>query len=189
MNLKKKIACIILAAGKGRRFGMPKWQAKYSGKTFLEIIIEKVTNAGITDIACVIRNDSIPDVQNIKYAVNPDPERGMFSSLLYGINIFPKKQGYIIIPVDHPFFKKKTLQELYKVFETMENDTVVRPIYKKRAGHPIIIPGLFARNIPEGDYAGGLKKFIDDSNILVHNIVVDDQGVLRNINTVKDLQF
>ena len=184
---KKDIACVILGAGAGRRFGMPKWKAEYEGKTFLEIIKEKVLSAGISDIACVIRKDSIPTLKDIKYVVNPNPEQGMFSSLFYGINVFPEKQGYVIIPVDHPLFLTKTLIDLNAVFQTQKDDNVVRPVFKTRAGHPIIIPASLGKRIPKGDYDGGLKRFIEDTNIPINNINVDDQDILRNINRVSDI--
>ena len=190
MNLKitKSIACLILAAGEGRRFGMPKWKAEYGGKTFLEIIIEKVTKVGITDIVCVIRKDSVPNIKGIGYAVNPNPEQGMFSSLFYGITFFQKKSGYLIIPVDHPFFDYKTLIELCTAFHLQKNSKVVRPTFDNRAGHPIIIPDSLAGNIPEDDYDGGLKRFIEDTNIPVQNINVGDPGILKNINRVDDIK-
>jgi CTP:molybdopterin cytidylyltransferase MocA len=216
--MNKEIACIILAAGEGRRFGVPKWQAQYKGTTFLEMIAEKVVSAGISDTGCVIRKNSIPNTKGIQYAINPNPEWGMFSSLYYGVNLFPKKSGFLIIPVDHPFFKCETLTKLCALFMTLKIGKVVKPVYsqdsscyaegcvqneaknnnptaqkrlesacKCRSGHPIIIPGSLAKNIPIGDYKGGLKKFIEDKNVPIHNIYIDDRGVLKNINTLADI--
>jgi CTP:molybdopterin cytidylyltransferase MocA len=187
MEINKNIACIILAAGEGRRYGMPKWQAEFRGRTFLEIITEKVINAGISDIACIIRKDSVPDTRGIRYAVNPDPERGMFSSLFYGVKLFPDKSGYLIIPVDHPLFRYQTIIELCNRFAVYKNDSVIKPFCKDRAGHPIIIPGFLAGSIVKGDYEGGLKKFIEDANVPVCNVNIDDNGVLRNINRRTDI--
>jgi len=187
LKINKKVACIILAAGAGRRFGMPKWQAEYGGKTFLELIIEKVNNAGIYDIACVIRKDSVPNIKKIKYTVNPTPELGMFSSLFYGINVFPDKLGYVIIPVDHPFFEYETLIKLCSSFKNQGFCNIARPVYKSRPGHPIVIPGTLAKHIPIGDYDGGLKKFIEDADVPLKNVNVYDRGILMNINTVNDI--
>ena len=166
---------------------MPKWKAEFEGKTFLEIIKDKVINAGIPDITCVIRKDSPPNIKSIRYAINPNPESGMFSSLFYGVNIFLQRQGYLIIPVDHPFFECETLVKLIAVFQAQMDAGVVRPRYRKRAGHPIIISASLAGQIPKGDYDGGLKKFIEDANCSIKNIDVDDHGILKNINRVEDL--
>ena len=189
------VSTLILAAGAGTRYGMPKWQIEFHGKTFLEIIIEKVRKAGINNIVCVIREDSAPNIKGIKYAINPKPEQGMFSSLSIGIepahwdvSAHHDVSGYLIIPVDHPFFESATVKKLCETFNQNDCIKIIRPIFKGNVGHPIIIPKNLARKIPQGDYEGGLKKFINDSNVSVKNIEVDDPGILKNINTKENLQ-
>ena len=182
----KNIACIVLAAGAGKRFGIPKWKADFKGKSFLEIIIGKLIRIGIDDIGCVVRKDSIPELPRIKYIVNPAPEEGMFSSLFFGINLFPQKKGFIILPVDHPFFEIDTIRKLLMAFDDNSN-CIIKPLFDGKGGHPIVLPQDIALSIPKGDFQGGLKKFIEKKRFNVYNVNVNDKGVLRNINFQTDI--
>ncbi len=182
----KDLACIVLAAGAGRRFGFPKWKADFRGRSFLEIIIEKLGNVGILDVGCVVREDSIPSLPGIKYVINPIPEEGMFSSLFYGIKLFQQKKGFIILPVDHPFFETDTLRELIIAFIANSN-SVIKPQFNDKGGHPIIIPQKLALSIEKGDFPGGLKKFIEKSSFNFFSINVNDCGVTKNVNFRTDI--
>jgi len=76
------IAVIILAAGQGKRIGMPKWKLKIDDINFLSIICNKLKEVGFKNIYCTYRENSLPDYPNIKYIINKTPEYGMISSII-----------------------------------------------------------------------------------------------------------
>ncbi len=183
----KEITAIVLAAGRGSRIGMPKWKLVHDGKNFLEIIIEKICYAGMGNRVCVVREGAIPENLGIEYAINDSPGEGMFSSLAVGIEKFPLSEAYMIIPVDHPFFYRETLNEIICKYNDGNTEKIIRPCFKGIPGHPIILPGALARTIPLGDYEGGLRRFISNSETGILDVRVDDPGILKNINTKADL--
>lgn len=184
--MQNNIAAIILAAGEGKRIGQPKWQIQYKGKTFLEIIIEKLKSNSLSQIICVIRSNSIPTTIGITYSINQTPDNGTLSSVFYGIKSTSKASGFLIFPVDHPFVKEETIELLLEAF-IKSPEKVIRPAYKETPGHPIIIPKCLASKILNSAYEGGLKKFIRDNNPKLINIAVDDPYVLNNINTLESI--
>ena len=73
--------------------------------------------------------------------------------------------------------------------DRVDNDqrAVVKPSYQNKAGHPVVIPSTMAAIVPDTDIVGGLAKLIADSGLPVAAVAVDDPAVLKNINTMDDL--
>ncbi|CAL7962155.1 molybdenum cofactor cytidylyltransferase [Gammaproteobacteria bacterium] len=177
---------IILAAGEGKRIGQTKWNLLLNGKTFLDIIVEKLIAVSIKDIVCVVREDSFPQDARINFTVNNKPECGMFSSIYCGVQKNLQALGYMIFPVDHPLVATKTLDKLYTTF-VANLHKVICPSFQQKLGHPIIIPNHFAKKITFSDYPGGLRKFLLDQRSIICKTEVNDENILRNINTRSDI--
>ena len=186
MNNEIKIGIFILAAGQGKRIGMPKWQLLHNGKTFLEIIVEKSSRAKIDNIFCLYRQDSKPNISGIKYILNKTPENGMFSSIYYASKNISDIDGVLIWPVDHPFVDKNTVVKLIDKF-TKNPKFSIKPEYEGDGGHPIILPSNILKKIKTADYSGGLRGFLNDSNTEILRLNVEDSNILRNVNTPNDL--
>jgi molybdenum cofactor cytidylyltransferase len=70
----------------------------------------------------------------------------------------------------------------------VQPDDVVKPAYGGHGGHPVYVPaGLFAMIRSAGGDAS-LRTIISDSRIRVLRILVDDEGVVHNVNTPGDLR-
>ena len=190
MNNKKKepsLAAVIFAAGEGRRIGMPKWQIKYEGRTFLEIIYQKLKETCFDTVICVKRNSFDIKLDGLLYVDNITPELGMISSLFYAVQSYPIFDGYLILPVDHPFIEPSTISEIKNGFE-LNPDKVTRPTFNSIPGHPVVIPGFIPTNLKYPDYNGGLRQLIKDLNVQVNNVEVNDPNILRNVNFTSDLK-
>ena len=182
------IGAIILAAGAGRRIGQPKWQLRYQGKTFLDIIVANLCESGINDIVCVVRSDSVPPKSNIIISINPHPENGMFSSIFRGVQAIPRASGYMIFPIDHPLVTVETLKLLQENF-LFDKNIAVSPIYADCPGHPIIISSHIAHKITNSDFAGGLKSFLVQEKAKMKFLEVNDKGSVTNINTYDAIEY
>ena len=180
------VSAIILAAGEGKRFGQPKWQATYQGETFLSIILERLSKLKLKEIICVVCKDSIPGEANVHYVINEHPEHGMISSIYAGVQNAADTDGFLIFPVDHPFVSINTLEFLFEAFKQHPSQ-LVRPNFNGQNGHPIMIPSAVAKTIPDGKLDGGLKQFLLQEAVKFYNVLVDDDGILSNINTKKHL--
>lgn len=186
--VKHPVVAIILAAGEGKRIGLPKWQLPFEEKTFLERICLRLEDVPVAGWRCVVSGQSIPPfLERSQRVINPHPEEGMLSSIFWGIKAHAKKTaGYLIIPVDHPFVMKHTYEKLLDVFQSFP-DQVIRPRYQGRLGHPIILPKLSLTLLSSEHFNKGLKKYLIDNKADFVDIDIDDPGVLKNINTWDDL--
>lgn len=187
MNKELKLAAVIPAAGLGSRIGMPKWQLKFNGLYFLEIITKKLQSSNIHNIYCTYRLNSKPTIDGINYIINKTPDDGMFSSIYYASKIISGFDGILIWPVDHPFISTKTLSKLIK-YHTNNPKKSCKPSFNGKGGHPIILSkfdfDLIKNSIP--GYNGGLRKFLKDNSISFIHLDCIDSKVLKNINTIDD---
>jgi molybdenum cofactor cytidylyltransferase len=184
------ITALILAAGSGSRIGTPKLMLEYKEKSFLRIITDKITEAGIKNIICVVNNKTfdwaMKTVPEIKYVLNPNPEDGMLSSVYYGAEVLD--EDALIIPVDHPFVEVSTYRLLLREYERYST-SVIKPEYKNKSGHPIIIPYELMKSIKIEDSFIGLNEVIKKSGCHQVYVEVQDKGIAKNVNTLDDLSI
>jgi len=163
------LCAIILASGKGSRFGMPKAEALLdTGDTFLSHIRSVLAESGLTNICEIIGRDT------------PD----MLSSLKLGISEAPSAEGYLVFPVDFPFVLSATIVSLIQAFLANPH-SVIRPVYQGKSGHPIIIPAITDVHAPDSE--GGLAGIIRRQGLTILDVPVTDPGVLRNVNHPHEL--
>jgi molybdenum cofactor cytidylyltransferase len=75
----------------------------------------------------------------VKFAVNPDPERGMLSSLQCGLALVPPDaEAAMFLPVDHPNLEAATVETLAEHFGR-DRASVTVPTYLGEHGHPVCI--------------------------------------------------
>lgn len=189
-NSNYKITAIILAAGKGKRFGCPKIRAKIDGQLFAEHIINSLKQARIDDYKIVVsQNDFEFAVENFgekHIIVNPLPDSEMFASVKIGLQQCLDYDGIIIWPVDHPLVEITTLEKLITAFLKNHNQ-IIKPVKEGRGGHPIILPKVILSMVFSDKSVGNLKGIITQSNIEVNHVAVKDNGVIENLNTVDSL--
>jgi len=138
------IAGLILAGGASRRMGSPKALLRFQDETFLDRMIRLF--ARVCDPVVVVlghNSDKIrPGLERPSqavFAVNPDPERGMLSSLQCGLAALPASVDAVLFaPVDHPHLQLSTLEALAERFQTARAPVTV-PVYAGEHGHPVCI--------------------------------------------------
>ncbi len=182
------IPAIILAAGTGRRIGIPKLRLQFKSDFFVSIIYKKLTKSGFDNIYCVVRNSEadwlrsiLPEIQIV---INDETEKGMIYSVYKGIREIKNARGILIYPVDHPDVSSETLSSLILEFNKFP-DCIIIPQFKNKSGHPIVIPKLMSDLISEKSIS--LNEEIKKSKLCIKYLQVRDSGILKNINEKKDL--
>ena len=138
------IAGLILSGGASRRMGTPKALLKFEGETFLDRLI-RLFSVVCSPVIVVVGHHAaqiqagIERASEAVFAVNPDPERGMLSSLQCGLAKAPADADAVMfLPVDHPHLDPATLATLAARFET-DRAPVTVPTYRGAHGHPVCI--------------------------------------------------
>lgn len=189
--MQEKTSVVILAAGYSSRMKQLKLSLRLSsGITFLENIINQYVEFGCDEIIVVINKDGKEYLENnpinytrkIKFALNEHPENERFFSIKTGLSTLNKGNIVFIHNVDNPFISQKTLNLIY--FRRLEADWI-KPVFKNRGGHPILISNKIAQEIVSTkEFNIHLNHFLE--NYSCKPIEVEDDKILLNVNTQKD---
>ncbi len=172
---------IVPAAGKGERFGGAKLLADVQGEPLLNHTIRSLLDGGVGRVVVVVPPVSAMMVPlladaRVKTAVNPDPERGMFSSIQAGAS-GAVGDLLLILPGDMPFVRPATIAALLEAAQ--ETGLAVSPRHQGRRGHPLALPGRLRAAILAGKADSTLSAVLAADGIARIDIDVDDLGTSR----------
>lgn len=184
-----RVAAIIVAAGAGRRFGGPKVLAELDGKTFLEHALGAVASCDprlvVLDPASVpaARARAISEAAGAAVLENPDPARGMLSSVKIAIAALdPRVTHALLLPVDHPGIRRETVDRLI----ARAADQIVLPVFARRRGHPVMFPCALFGALLSAPESEGARAVVHANTVL--ELPVDDPAVARDVDTPADLR-
>lgn len=185
-----ELSGIILAAGTGRRIAElgDKPFLILHDRSFLETIIDKLSGSVYHPVIVVTNEMLIDRIRNIvpghvNVILNPRPESGMLSSLHCAMQMLPSKcSGFLLHPVDYPLVAATTYAKLSAVHSAMP-DRILIPVFNDRGGHPMIFPADAFDLLKNAPLDVGARHVVQMYPDIVHRIVVDDRGILLNINT------
>jgi molybdenum cofactor cytidylyltransferase len=181
------IAGIILAGGASRRMGTPKALLRFQGETFLDRLIRLFSTVASPVIVVVghhaetIRS-GIQRSSEAVFALNPDPERGMLSSLQCGLEAVPSdSQAVLFTPVDHPHLESSTLEILTADFLARQAPVTV-PTHDGKHGHPVCIARPVMDELlmlpPEAQASDVIHRYVSRTSY----IEVPDSAILTDVD-------
>jgi len=188
------ISCILLAAGLSSRFGSPKAAAKLNGKTVIEQAQESLAASLIDEILVVLganADDIKPFLLNhkkVKLVYNKDYKFGQTSSFQAGLRqVSPAVEAVALLPVDVPFVKTATIDQLVRMFRE-DGPPILVPVYKDKKGHPPVFDiRLKDEFLALDPVAEGLNAVAHRHAGEVKSCPVDDEGVILTFNTPAEL--
>src|ERR1700734_3096009 len=155
MSRAPSFAGVILAAGESSRMGADKallpWPPALAGQpptknTFLSATIRSLSLS--TDFIIVVAGKNEAAIAPVAYAegasivVNPDPNRGQFSSLQVGLHevLNRGRDAAMVTLVDRPPVSATTIQTLRDAFEAADQHIwAVVPEFSGKHGHPYLV--------------------------------------------------
>ena len=186
------IAVIVLAAGAARRFGSQKLLHPLDGVPLVRASVERLLSAGPEQTIVVVGHDA----DGVRHALsgvavtiveNPDPDRGMSSSLRAGLAAVSGRAVAVIVALgDQPLDRDEIVPSLVARFGG-DDAAIVAPRYQGVQGVPV----LFARPVfPElealtGD-EGARRVVMRDASRVVY--VDFDFPMPADVDTPGDLK-
>ncbi|MGH9871022.1 MAG: nucleotidyltransferase family protein [Pyrinomonadaceae bacterium] len=186
------VSAIILAAGRSQRMGAFKPLLPFGPRTVIETCIENMRSGGVETVVIVIgqgpRAEKLKahlENSNVNFAINPDPQSEMSDSIAFGIRALPEGVHAVIInPVDHAAVPGEVVATL--ISEWKQGARLVKPIWKERGGHPVLIDLEFRDKLLSLDPNGGLKTFFSNHQAQVKRVAVNSNYVARDMDTWDD---
>lgn len=183
---------IVPAAGSAERFGGKKLLTLIDGEPLLDRTISALLNGGVDQIIVVVGPDATElqhDVNAFSDArvwpvVNPDPSRGMFSSLQAGL-AEAEGDALVVLPADMPFVQSGTVAILIDAFAS--HPAIVSPRYQGKRGHPVILPPALRDEIRAAEPTITLHDILKRHPDQRVDVDVQDRGVVRDVDRKEDL--
>lgn len=177
--------------------GRPKLLLPYRGTTVVGAVVAALRQAGAAPIVLVTAPDDA-DLRRwaaeagVLAAVNPEPARGMLSSIQEGLaalggaaELAEHGRTVLVTPADLPALRGETVAELLR---RMAGDGAVLavPVHLGRRGHPLAIAPALLAEIDRLDPAVGLRELLDRHRDAVLEVEVDDAGTVVDVDLPDD---
>ena len=187
-----KISAIVVAAGMSSRMGAFKPLLKLQGTPMIELVIEKFRNVGVEDILVVTGNranelEPILSSLRVRYIRNEHyAETHMFDSAVIGIKkLLNQCDAAFFLPVDMPVFKIHSLKKMIELMMSTRVD-IIRPCYKERRGHPLLIAESCFHKLLSHDGNNGLRGALNSPELSVTELQLPDPGLVMDADTAED---
>lgn len=189
--MNRRTSGLVLAAGSGTRFGGGKLLARVGGRPILQGVLDALAEAGIAEVIVVLGQDAATIETAIEWrterrVVNPEPERGLSSSLQAGFAAVGDDVTEVLVALgDQPFTRSAVIGALIDAGADTRSDIVVpryaddhgrNPVLIKRAAFPLVATA-------KGDR--GFGPIIADHPELVQEVEVPGTNV--DIDSRRDL--
>jgi molybdenum cofactor cytidylyltransferase len=188
-----RAVAIVTAAGAAERFGGKKLLTPIDGEPLLDHTIDALLDGGVAEVIVVVGKDARAELERdinamldprVRAVENPDPSRGMFSSIQEGV---AQAQGdmILVMPGDMPFVSSETVREVIAAYE--RKPAIVSPRYRGKRGHPVALPALLRDEIRAADPRATLHDVIHAHTDIRVDVDVQDAGVIRDVDRPEDL--
>jgi molybdenum cofactor cytidylyltransferase len=179
---------VVLAAGEARRFGAPKLLMPFGDSTVLGSVIAALTAADIAPIV-VVTGPGAAAIQAtlkgeaVQVVGNPDPARGMVSSIRVGVAAVPTSLNRFLVALgDQPRIRAKGIAHLLRQ-HAGSGKGIALPTYRGKRGHPVVF---------SAGYREAILALTDDQTLrdLIHahrddcvEVDLDSDAYVRDIDT------
>ena len=195
-----RLCGVILAAGASSRMGRDKallpWPPSNGNKneTFLSAAIHAFSS--FNDLVLVVAGKNaanitpIVDAKGAFLVINPDPQRGQFSSLQCGLHEVLNRgcDAAMVTLVDRPPVQISTLENLRAEFEdaVSRGKWAIVPEYRNNHGHPIVIGREMIEAFLKASSTANAREIQHHNQEYIEYIPVNDAFVAMNVDTPQD---
>ncbi len=193
---KKKIAAVVLAAGRSSRMRGPnKLVAEFGGVPLVRRITQAALASKAGPVVVVTGHDNLAvrdalaDL-NVSFVHNENYAEGLSTSLRAGIGALGEDvAGAVICLGDMPGVSSGLIDKLIDAFEPARGALIVVPARGGHRGNPVLWARRFFPDIMklEGDI--GARKLVAGYAEGVAEIEVDDDGAFFDIDTPETLEI
>jgi len=182
---------LILAAGESRRMGQPKLLLPYGEKTVIETVFTTVKESKLDRSLVVVRPEDkiIPELaRNFGFdiAINPEPGRGMLSSIIVGLESIPEEaEAVVLVLGDQPAIRASAIDLLIVGYRLKEKGLIL-PVFQGKRGHPILFDLKYRTEIKALNPDIGLRQLMQQHPEDILEIPMNEPGLVADLDTPED---
>ena len=186
----RRVAAIVLAAGRSTRMGGPnKLLENISGKPLVRIAAEQALSSRARPVVVVTgheraRVEAALEGLDVRFVHNPDYAQGLSTSVKAGLAALPPEAEAVIVCLgDMPQVTSALIDRLIAAFDPEQGALVVLPTFSGKRGNPVLwsrrfFPELMAL---EGDV--GARHLIGAYPEVVTEVPVENAAAMVDIDT------
>ena len=180
---------LLLAAGSARRYGAPKLlEARFQGEPIAALAARHLLQVMPGAIA-VVADAQGPLAQlfescGARTVVNPQPQRGMGSSIAIGVAASRDAAGWVVALADMPWLRPCSIAAVVAALNAGAGVAATR--FQNRRGHPVGFAAGFREQLLQLDGGEGARSVLANADQVVE-IEVNDPGVLLDVDVPEDL--
>lgn len=190
---------VLPAAGASRRMGRPKLLLPFNGGPLVAGVVNALLGGGVEEIVLVTAPED-EDLRGwarrsgIESAVNPDPERGMLSSIREGVGalggaaeLAQRGATLLVSPADLPNLQVETVIEILRRMRE-SGAPIAEPVFQGKRGHPLAIAPRLIPEIETLDLDVGLRQLRSRHEAELLEVPVEDAGVVQDVDTPEEYE-
>ncbi len=192
MGDQESCAAVVLAAGEARRFGAQKLVMPFGESTVIGSVVAALEGAGLAPIVVVVGADegvaaALRDT-SAQLVRNPDPARGMVSSLQVGVSALPENVNRFLIALgDQPRLTAAGLAHLL-LAHAESGKGLALPTYRGKRGHPVVFAGRYRREVLALTEVQTLRDLIHAHLEDCVEVECDSDAFVRDIDTQEEYE-
>jgi molybdenum cofactor cytidylyltransferase len=190
----KRVAAVVLAAGRSTRMGGPnKLLAHIGGRPLVRIAAEEAIASGANPVI-VVAGHQHAEIEKalgglaVRIVHNPEFANGLATSLKAGISALPPEVDAAIVCLgDMPCVDAPLMRQLIAGFAPERGALVVLPTFEGKRGNPVLWSRCFFPDLlaVEGDI--GARHLISRYGEAVAEVPVGDKRALLDVDTPEAL--
>ena len=187
-----KVTAIVLAAGESRRMGRQKLLMELDGKPLIRHVVDAVAASRVDEIIVVTggHHDEVMAAVGdaAKFVRNPEPTRGMLSSVRCGLEVADAgTEAVAIFLGDQPRLRPAVIDAVLTAF-TESSQSIAVPVMNGKRGHPLVFAARYRDEILSLFDEAGLRGLLAAHPDEVLTVPVDSAAVLEDVDTLEDFQ-
>ncbi len=193
-DVGRRIAAILLAAGRSTRMGGPnKLLAQIGGKPLVRIAAEQALASRASPVIVVSGHqreqiESALAGLDLRIVHNPDFAQGLGTSLRAGVSAVPTDaDGAIVCLADMPQVSSSLIDRLIAAFDPEKGALVVVPTMNGKRGNPVLWSRRFFPDLMAIDGDIGARHLIASYAEAVTEVPVTGNAAFLDVDTVETL--
>jgi len=181
---------ILLAAGGSTRFGANKLLQPLADGTQVGIVAARRLLRALPNSVAVVREHDaelieLLTAEAIGIVINPEPGRGLGSSLACGVRATASATGWVIALADMPCIQPDSIRGVVRLLQA--GVPAVAPVYRGERGHPVGFSHTFRAALENLSGDRGARDLLVEHTEQVQLFEVDDPGILIDIDRRADI--
>ncbi len=195
MTHQLSIACVVLAAGRSKRFGRGnKLLAEIEGQPLIRKTVSGVLDSKCSHV-CIVLQPACHRIQDALHGLqhtavpNSSFKNGIGSSIAAGIRSLPGNiDGAFVLPGDMPWIDKTLIDPMIALFEEHGGKHLVVPMTaKSQQRNPVLWPKEYFNQLSNLNADQGAKSLIPSAPGLRIDYRVENSTYFDDIDELEDL--